>query len=113
MIAQATRATTVNSVNWSFTRRCKRTLGPLVGVVGGNQRVASGVGAGHHTDSASPLHLEFSQRALEPGPVQESGVKPAKGQVGDGGEISVVPAHPFGDVLIDPGEGCQEAQGTC
>src|ERR1700716_1913741 len=113
MIAPATKATTANSVNWSLTRRCKRMLGPMVGVVGGDQRVAGGVGAGHHTDGASPLHLEFGQLALEPGPGQETGVKPAQGQVGDGGEIGVVPAHPSGALLCYPGEGCQEAQCPC
>src|SRR5262249_47815514 len=63
----ATAEITAKTDNVIIVRRCKRISRPLIELVRSNQRVARGVGAGHHPEGAAPLHLEFGQIALPPG----------------------------------------------
>src|ERR1700712_354449 len=82
--------TTMKMVNWIQIRLVRCMSRPLVVVVGHDQRIGGGLGAGHLADGAPPLHLELGQVALPPGAGQEGGVQPAQGEVDDCGEVGVV-----------------------
>src|SRR5829696_374412 len=94
MNAPATTAMTVNTASWMRIRLGTRMSGPLVKVVGGDERIAAGVGAGHLADGAAPLHFHCGQLALEPCSGEERRVEAAQREVDDGRQVAVVPAHP-------------------
>src|SRR5882757_1462404 len=79
------------------TRLGRYMLGPLVEVVGHDQRVHCGVRTGELPDGPSPLQFELGEVALPPGSGEERRVEPAQREVDDRGEVRVVAAIPLGE----------------
>src|ERR1700739_2657097 len=94
MMAQATTATTTNSVSFIKMRRCRRMLGALIEVVGDDQRVAGGGRAGQLPDGAAPLQLQLGEVALPAGAGEQGRVNSTQGEIDDRGQVGVVAAHP-------------------
>src|SRR5258708_5271358 len=110
MIAPATSAMTVNTATWMRMRLLTRMSGALVKVVGSNEWIAAGVGAGQLTDRAAPLKLQLGQVALPPGSGEERRVEAAQREVDDGRQVAIVAAHPVFQRLVRKRKGSQQAQ---
>src|SRR5882757_130701 len=105
MTDPAIRATTTAMMSWILIRRLRTMSGPLIGVIGRNQRIGRCVRAGHLTDGAAPLHLQLSEIAFPAGAGEKTGVQAAQSQVKDLGDVAVVATEPLGDVVLRPGIG--------
>src|SRR4051794_7163874 len=75
--------------------RVMRMSGPLVELVGRNERISRRVWTRHLADGPAPLQLQFGELALEASSRQQASVEATQREVDDGGQIPGITAQPL------------------